>query len=168
MRLPQYYRRPNWQRFFAGLAIGTLIGWFFFLYQFGSIHQLLTTEIKKKQLTIEEQKETIDILRSNEKKLNEENEQKLTIQQMEVTFLNAKKHHVNELALYELKQQLLKEIKYLEGKNIATIAATKEMLIRTIENKVFTIDERRFQLKTKQLYLYTTLEIYIEIMPYSP
>lgn len=168
MRFPQYYRRPNWQRFFAGLTIGTLIGWFFFLYQFGAIHQHLTTEMKKKQLTIEEQAETIDILRSNEKKLNEENELKLTIQHIQVSFLNAKKHHINELSLYELKQQLLKEIKHLEGKNIATIAATKEMLIKTIENKVFTLDERHFQLKTKQLYLYTTLEIYVEIIPYAP
>lgn len=168
MRFPPHYRRPNWQRFFAGLAIGILIGWFFFLYQFGSIHQHLTAEIIKKQLMIEEQAETIDILRSNEKKLNEENEQKLTIQQVQVSFLNAKKHYLNELALYELKQQLLKEIKYLEGKNIATIASTKEMLIKTIENKVFTIDERRFQLKTKQLYLYTTFEIYVEIIAYAP
>lgn len=168
MRFPPHYRRPHWQRFFAGFAIGTLIGWFFFLFQFGSIHQHLTAEIIKKQLTIEEQVEIIEILRSNEKKLNEENEQKLTIQQIQVSFFNARKHHLNELALYELKQQLLKEIKYLEGKNIATIAATKEMLIKTIENKVFTIDERRFQLKTKQLYLYTTLEVSLEIIAYDP
>ncbi|HAQ08205.1 MAG TPA: sporulation protein, partial [Bacillus bacterium] len=31
MRIPPYYRRPEWQRFFSGMAVGALLSWVLFL-----------------------------------------------------------------------------------------------------------------------------------------
>ena len=35
MRIPPYYRKPAWQRFFSGMAVGAFISWFLFLYMNG-------------------------------------------------------------------------------------------------------------------------------------
>ncbi|WP_209122084.1 sporulation membrane protein YtrI [Alkalihalobacillus sp. BA299] len=163
MRVPPYYKRPGWQRFFAGIMMGIIIGWVFFVYEFGTINERLVSEIKKQQITINSLKDNLETLRSDQKKMNEENEKKLTIQDIEMYFTNERKLKLNELTLYELKQTALKELNDLKGKDIATIAATKHLMIKTIENKVFQIGETRYKLNTKQIYLYTTLELYMEI-----
>ncbi|WP_096202700.1 sporulation membrane protein YtrI [Bacillus sp. FJAT-45350] len=163
MRIPEYYKRPGWQRFFAGVIIGMLIGWGFFIYNFGTIHERLVIEIKKQQLTIDDQKKTIKILRSDQEKLNEENQKKLTIQDIEIQFTNEEKLKLNELTLYELKQNALSELEFLKGKDIETVSRTKDLMIRTIENKMFTIGESRFQLKTVYVSLYTTIELHMKI-----
>ena len=163
MRIPPYYKRPGWQRFFAGVIIGMIIGWTFFIYNFGMVHEKLVTEIKKQQSTIEAQMKTIDVLRSDQKKLNEENEKRLTIQDIEIYFTNERNMKITELTVYELKQQALGELEFIKNKDIATIAKTRDLMIKTIENKVFLVEDNKFQLKLAELYLYTTLELYMKI-----
>ncbi|OLO40262.1 hypothetical protein BTR23_07155 [Alkalihalophilus pseudofirmus] len=163
MRVPPYYKRPGWQRFFAGIIIGMIIGWVFFVYEFGTINETLVSEIKKQQITIDSLKQDIETLRSVEKKLNEENEKKLTIQELEMYFTNEKQVKLSELTLYELKQKGLNELRFLKGKDIATVSATEELMIRTIENTVFEIGDNRYKLKVEQVHLYTTLVLHMKI-----
>lgn len=163
MRIPEHYKRPGWQRFFAGFFLGTLVGWTFFVYHFGNVHEDLIIEIKKHELTIQNQKDTIETLRSEERRLNEENQKKLTIQDIKIYFTNEQRLKLSELTTYELKQLALNELKFLEGQEIGTVASTKELMLRTIENKVFQINENRYQLKAEEVYLYTTLELYLSI-----
>ncbi|WP_216828920.1 sporulation membrane protein YtrI [Alkalihalobacterium elongatum] len=163
MRVPPYYKRPGWQRFFAGVMIGIIIGWVFFVYEFGTINETLVSEIKKQQITIDSLKKDIETLRSVEKKLNEENEKRLTIQELEMYFTNEKQVKLSELTLYELKQKGLNELRFLKGKDIATVASTNELMIRTIENTEFQIGDSRYKLKVEQVYLYTTLKLYMKI-----
>ncbi|MDV2888249.1 sporulation protein, partial [Alkalihalophilus pseudofirmus] len=49
MRIPPYYRRPSWQRFFAGMAIGGAISWCIFLYIFGVWQEENAKLIRKQQ-----------------------------------------------------------------------------------------------------------------------
>ncbi|MFV8827557.1 sporulation membrane protein YtrI [Alkalihalobacterium sp. APHAB7] len=163
MRVPPYYKRPGWQRFFAGVVIGMIIGWAFFVYEFGTINETLVSEIKKQQITIENLNKDLETLRSVEKKLNEENEKRLTIQELEMYFTNEKQVKLSELTLYELKQKGLNELRFLKGKDIATVASTNELMIKTIENTEFQIGDGRYKLKVEQVYLYTTLKLYMKI-----
>ncbi|SDH32801.1 hypothetical protein SAMN05192534_10453 [Alteribacillus persepolensis] len=163
MRIPPYYRRPGWQRFFAGVAIGSLGGWAFFLFQFGALHEELVIEINKQRIQIEDQQEQIEILRSEEKKLNEENEKKLTIQETAVHFTNENKLRLNELALYELKQQVEDEVKFLQNKNIESAVEGKELIKNAIENKTYQVGDNEYKLHMQEMYIYTTLEIYLRI-----
>ncbi|WP_240374620.1 sporulation membrane protein YtrI [Bacillus piscicola] len=164
MRIPPYYRRPGWQRFFAGLVIGSLIGWAFFLFQFGAVHEELVVQINKQRLQIEHQKEQIEVLRSEEKKRNEENEKKLTIQEVKISFTNEKKSRLNELALYELKQQAEEEVQFLKNKNIESVVEGKELIKKAIENKAYKINDNNWKLKIEEMYIYTNLELHIKII----
>ncbi|WP_017726597.1 sporulation membrane protein YtrI [Halalkalibacterium ligniniphilum] len=167
MRVPPYYRRPGWQRFFAGVIIGAICGWVFFLYNFGTIHEELVIRISKQQIELKNQRDTIEELRSEQQQKNEENQRRLTLQRIEVTFTNERKLRLNQLTLYELNQQAINELKFLEQKNIETVASMKDLMVSTIENKVFQINEHRYQLDVQEVYLFTTLQLYVEIIPSS-
>lgn len=82
---------------------------------------------------------------------------------MKVSFINDRKLKLNELTIYELKQQAQNELSFLEGKDIATVAETRDLMIKTIENKVFSIGETNYRLKTEQIYLFTTIELVMKI-----
>ncbi|SFM16911.1 sporulation membrane protein YtrI [Salibacterium qingdaonense] len=165
MRIPPYYRRPGWQRFFAGAVIGGLGGWAFFLFQFGAVHEELVIEINKQRLQIEEQEEQIEVLRSEERRRNQENEQKLTIQDIELLFTNEKTMELNELALYELKQQAENEVKFLNGKNIESVVEGKELIKKAVENKLYETGDNEFRLSIREMHIYTTLELHLKILP---
>ncbi|MFB5663590.1 sporulation membrane protein YtrI [Alteribacillus sp. HJP-4] len=163
MRIPPYYRKPGWQRFFAGVAIGTLAGWAFFIFQFGAIHEELVVDLNKQRLLIAEQHEQIDLLREAEQAKNQENERKLTIQDVSITFTNEKSSKLNELALYELKQEAESEMHLLKNKNIESAVEGKELIKRTIENKTYTSGDKQYKLKIEEMYIYTMLELYVRI-----
>jgi hypothetical protein len=163
MRVPPYYKRPGWQRFFAGVIIGMVIGWFFFIYEFGIVQEKLVTEIKKHESTIEDQEKDIEILRSDQDELNKENQKKLTVQEVKVYFKNDKDLKLSELSIHELRSKVENELKPVKNKNIETVANTKELLFQTIENTTYDVNDKRYQVTVKELYLFTTLEIFVEI-----
>lgn len=163
MRVPPHYKQAGWQRFFAGIIIGMLIGWFFFIYEFGNVQEKLVTEIKKQESTIKEQKESIEILRSDQDALNKENLKKLTIQEVKVYFKNDKDLKLSELSTHELRSAIENELKAVKNKNIETVANAKELLFQTIENTIFIVNEKKYQVTIKELYLFTKLELFVEI-----
>ncbi|OIJ12590.1 hypothetical protein BKP37_13270 [Anaerobacillus alkalilacustris] len=163
MRIPPYYKKTGWQRFFSGIIIGILIGWFFFIYEFGAVQEKLVTEIKKQESTINAQKETIEILRSDQDELNKENLKKLTIQEVKVYFINDKDLKLSELSVHEFRLQIENELKAVKNKNIELVANTKELLIQAIENRDFIINEKRYRVTIKGWSIYTTLELFVEI-----
>ncbi|OIJ18583.1 hypothetical protein BKP45_11800 [Anaerobacillus alkalidiazotrophicus] len=163
MRIPPYYKKTGWQRFFAGIIIGILIGWFFFIYEFGAVQEKLVTEIKKQESTINAQVETIEILRSDQDELNKENLKKLTIQEVKVYFINDKDLKLSELSIHEFRLQIENELKAVKNKNIESVANTKELLIQAIENRDFNINEKSYRVTIKGWSIYTTLELFVEI-----
>jgi hypothetical protein len=165
MRIPPYYKRPGWQRFFAGIIIGVLIGWVFFLYQYGLIYEGLMVKLSEQEVTIENQTKTIEELRSQQREDNEENIRKLTVQKIEIHFTNTQKLRLNQLTLFELQQQALEELSFLDQKNIASVSDTEGLMIRTLENKLFEAGDHRLQLEVERVHLYTTLKIYAKIIP---
>lgn len=163
MRIPTYYKRSGWQRFFAGMIIGIIFGWFFFLYEFGTVQEKLVTEIKKQESTIKDQKQSIEILRSDQDEVNKKNLKKLTVQELKVYFKNDKDLKLSELSIHELRSAIENELKSVKSKNIETIANSKELLFHTLENKTFVINDKRYHVTVKELYLFTTLEIFFVI-----
>jgi hypothetical protein len=163
MRIPPYYRQAGWQRFFSGVIIGMIIGWFFFIYQFGSIQEKLVTEIKMQQAMIKDQKRDIEVLRSDKDELNKENQKKLTVQEVKVYFKNDKELKLSELSIYELRSQIENELTPVKNKNIEAVANARELLYQTVQNKTYTVNEKRYHVIVKELHLYTTLEIFVEI-----
>jgi len=163
MRVPPYHQKPGWQRFFAGVVIGALISWFVFLFQFGILQDKQIQKISEQELEIADLKKSKEILIEDAKKLNEENKSKLKIQDFEIVFANRKKVELSSLDLHHMKTAVLEDLNSLIGQDIQSLSKNKELLFRTIENRLYEMDDKTYKLKIHTVFVDTTLEISLNI-----
>ncbi|WP_456278018.1 sporulation membrane protein YtrI [Bacillus sp. AK128] len=160
MRIPPYYEKGSWQRFFAGGVIGGLISWVIFAYMFGTYQDTQILWISKQAEEIKDLKEDIKIWQEDYQKLNEENQKGLTLQEINVSLTNGDKFKLDNFRTYELETLAKQEINHLIAKEITTIYDSKELIQKAIENRVFTIGEKQYRLEVRGVYvLYSKLEI---------
>ncbi|QCJ43720.1 sporulation protein [Bacillus sp. S3] len=163
MRIPPLYRRPSWQRFFSGMAIGGAISWCIFLYIYG-VWQEKNSELIRKQ-----QEEIVDL--TNEKKiwqdeykdLNKQNIEKLTVQKITVKITNYEKYKLDLLSVQETENAVNDDISMILAKDLDTVYKSKDLLKKTIENKLIKIYDKRYKLKVKEMVIYTNVTIQLEI-----
>ncbi|WP_010678406.1 sporulation membrane protein YtrI [Bacillus timonensis] len=163
MRVPPYHQKPGWQRFFAGVVVGALISWFVFLFQFGVLQDKQIQLIAKQESKISELEKSKDILIDDVKRLNEENKSKLKIQDFNVVFANRKKFDLSSLNLHIMKTAVIEDLNDLIGKDIQSVSKNKELLFRTIENREYELDDKKYKLKIHTVFFDTTLDISLNI-----
>jgi hypothetical protein len=164
MRIPPYYEKGSWQRFLAGGVIGGIISWIIFAYMFGVYQDIQIKHITKQADEIRNLKADIEIWKEDYKKLNEENKKGITIQEIKVKLINADKYRFDSLRQLDLESKARNDISHLIAKEISTIYDDKELIIRAIENRSFTIDDKHYQLEVRSIFLlYTNLEIQVEM-----
>ncbi len=163
MRVAPYHQKPGWQRFFAGIVIGALISWFVFLFQFGVLQDKQIQKISEQENDIIDLKKSNDILIDDAKKLNEENKNKLKIQDFDIVFANRKNVNLSSLDLHILKNSVTEVLNSLIGQDIQTLSKNKELLFRAIENRDFELDDKKYKLKIHTVFVDTTLEISLNI-----
>lgn len=163
MRIPPRYHDKSWQRFFAGFFLGLIIGWVFFLYHFGNVHEKLVMEIHKQKITIESQEETIGNLKENQDEHSEELKKQITVQDIVVTFFNEKDVKLSELTLHELRSSVENDLDAIRTKNIEEVANSEELLIKAVENRRYVIGDKRYRLTVNRLVIYTTLKLNLQI-----
>ncbi|KAA0549128.1 sporulation protein [Bacillus sp. BGMRC 2118] len=164
MRIPPYYEKGSWQRFFAGCVFGAIFSWIAFAYMFGVYQDTQIKHISKQAQEIKNLREDITIWQEDYKKLNEENQKGLTLQEVKVNLLNAERYKFDGLRELTLESEARKDISHLIAKEISTIYESRELIRKTIENKTFTIDEKDYQLEVRGIYLlYTELEVQVSM-----
>lgn len=164
MRIPPLYRHPVWQRFFAGAAVGGCISWLIFLFMFGAIQQKNSTLIEKQALQIKELKGYIQIWQEDYQELNKRNEEMLTIQELDVKILNFERYDINDRqSIYEVEESVKEDLKSLIAKDLTTVYKNREIIKKTIENKIVNINGKQYRLVVKELFFYTTISLVLEI-----
>jgi hypothetical protein len=163
MRIPPLYRKPGWQRFFAGTAVGGAVSWCIFLYIYG-VWQEKNTELIRKQ-----QEEIVDI--NNEKKIwqeeykqmNKRNIEQLTVQKVNIKIMNSEKYKLDSLSVLETENSVRDDISIMLAKDLETVYKSKDLLKKIIENKQVKINDKRYNLKVKEMVIYTNLTIQLDI-----
>ncbi|MGM7702316.1 sporulation membrane protein YtrI [Pseudalkalibacillus sp. Hm43] len=163
MRIPPLHRRKGYQRFFAGIIIGTLIGWFFFLLSFGGLQNHYIMEIKKRDQRYEDLNNKFQHYREDYDEKNKEIEKNLKVQEIDVTFLNREKVKIKGLMFHELERSVKSELHDLLTDDIESVSKHSDLVIKTLENKTFLIENEKFQVKVYQMHLYTTLRLYLNV-----
>ncbi len=163
MRIPPYYKKPGWQRFFAGVFMGALISWFVFLYMYGVLQEKQIQLLEEQIATIDDLKDQKKLLLEDYEKLNEQNKNKLKIQEIEIEFLDTRKIELAGLTIHQLKSAVKKDLNHLIAKDIETVSRNKELLRQTIENKAYEIDDKNYRLQVYTIYFDTTMEILLKI-----
>jgi hypothetical protein len=163
MRIPPYYHKPTWQHFFAGIAIGGVISWGIFLYIYGVWQEDQAKKIQKQKETIEELKGDIQIWQEEFKALNKKNIEQMTVQEIKIKLDNAEKFNLDPLSVYQLENKVKDDIRMVIAKDLDTVYKSRELLRRAIENNVVKINDKRYRLEIKEMFIYTTLSITVEM-----
>lgn len=164
MRIPPHYRQPVWQRFLAGVAIGGMISWFIFLFIFGEWQERYSKEIKDHEDKIAELNKEKEIWQEEFKALNKKNRELLTIQEIKVKIGNGNKYKLDLYSIFEIEDQIKEDLLNMKAKDIDTVYKSRELIERIIENKTIKVNEKRYKVEVKQMVIYTTLFIQLEIM----
>ncbi|WP_045523603.1 sporulation membrane protein YtrI [Neobacillus niacini] len=163
MRIPPYYRRPSWQRFFAGMAIGGAISWCIFIYIFGVWQEKHTALIDKQSEEIVDLREEKKIWQEEYKEINKRTIEQLTIQKINVKITNWEKYKLDLLSVSEIEDSVKDDISMMIAKDIDTVYKSKELIKKIIQNKPVKINDKRYKLQVKELVIFTTLSIQLEI-----
>lgn len=161
MRIPRYYRKPGWQRFFAGLFLGVLGGWMLFFQMYGYAHEQQVEKIEELRAKIEELKQENEQLVKDHKEKNRQLERQLTIQNIEIKW--QKPPRLTDSEQQELKNAIKEQLSPLINTDINSVSESRS-LIYLIENKDYVIDREHYEVEIKELViLSSTLEIIIAV-----
>lgn len=165
MRVPPLYARKGWQRFLAGLSVGVIFGWLFFLMLFGIMYEKQITTLKEQKIEISDLKmQNQTLLDDKENSNNIEIEKTLLVKNIEVTFEKDKELPLNSLTRHELKKEIQSELNDLLNKDLGAISRTRSFIISALENKTLLIDDVKYGFEVKQFILWTTVEVELAIM----
>jgi hypothetical protein len=163
MRIPPLYRRPAWQRFFAGMAVGGAISWCIFLYIYGVWQEENTELIRKQAQDIIDLNEEKKIWQDEYKEINKRKIEQLTVQKINIRITNSEKYKLDSLSVLETEDAVKDDISLMIAKDIETVYKSKDLLKKIIENKPIKINDKRYKLKVKEMVFYTNLSIQLEI-----
>lgn len=163
MRIPPYYRRPSWQRFFAGMAIGGAISWCIFIYIFGVWQEKHTALIDKQSEKIIDLENEKKIWQEEYKEINKRTIEQLTIQKINVKIINGEKYKLDMLSVSETEDSVKDDVSMMLAKDIDTVYKSKELIKKIIQNKPVKINDKRYKLKIREMVIFTTLSIQLEI-----
>jgi hypothetical protein len=163
MRIPPFYRRPSWQRFFAGMAVGGAVSWCIFLYIFGDLQEKHSALIQTQKQEIVDLKAEKQIWQEEYKEMNKRNIEQLTIQKINVKITNWEKFHLDTLSVLETEDSVRDDISMMIAKDTDTVFKSRELLKKIIQNKTVKINDKRYKLDVKEMYFFTTLTIHLEI-----
>ncbi|WP_377888188.1 sporulation membrane protein YtrI [Alkalihalobacillus sp. R86527] len=164
MRVPQVYSRKGWQKFLAGLSVGVIFGWLFFLMLFGIMYEKQITTIKEQKIKISDLKtQNRTLLDDQENYDNEDIEKTLLIKGIVVTFDKEQDLSLNSLTKHELKKAVQDELNDLLNKDLGSVAHTRSFIIKSLENKTLMINDIEYGFEVKQMIVYTTVEVVLSI-----
>ncbi|MGQ4666007.1 sporulation membrane protein YtrI [Metabacillus halosaccharovorans] len=163
MRIPPHYQQPTWQRFFAGAAIGAIISWGVFLFIYGVNQEKHSTIINEQKQKIQELQNDKKIYQEEYTKLNKEAQKKLTIQEIKIHLTNGDRYLFKDFRIKNIENSIKEDLSDLITKDIESVSSSQLLIERTIENRIFEFDGKKYKLELTKLLLHTTLYIEVEI-----
>ncbi|WP_066194746.1 MULTISPECIES: sporulation membrane protein YtrI [Gracilibacillus] len=165
MHIPPYYKRPAWQRFLAGVALGSIIGYFIFLYMFGSLQQQWIEEKIALRTRYQDLYQNYTTLVQNHQKLDQQTKEGVQITEIEIEFLNLEQLDLanDRLMRHQLEEAIREEAGQAIGKKVEDMTESIDFLIATVENKTIRIDDFRFQATVSRMVVSETLYLSIEL-----
>ncbi|WP_047985081.1 sporulation membrane protein YtrI [Ornithinibacillus californiensis] len=161
MHVPQYHKKPGWQRFLVGIFFGALISYWVVLFMYGDMYESLLKEYSKVENKLHDAEKRISVLEEDNEDLNKKSNQKITIEEIDLEILNAKDLKIDILLQDQLERLVKEELEDIIGIDIQTIAASDSLIVSSIENKNFKVDDFTYSFEIKRLVIATTVKIVV-------
>lgn len=162
MHIPPFYKQSTWQRFFAGVVIGGIIAYGVLLYMYGSMYEEMLAQNRAFQSEINDLQNQNEALIQDKEELNEETEQVLKIGTVDVTIENGEELGLDRLLIHDLEEMVKHEVDHIIGQDLSVIGQSDLLLVSTIQNKEYKIDDFHFELEVKLLTIWETVRITVE------
>ncbi|WP_182201075.1 sporulation membrane protein YtrI [Paraliobacillus salinarum] len=165
MHIPPYYKRESWQRFLAGTFVGAMIAFFIFVYMYGQLYEGWIEENLELRAQLQEIKSNYQALEENNKQLDQRYQKRSTVSSIEIKITNQNQLDLDNLIIREFEETIKQEINEAIGKEVDDLSKNFSFLIRTLENKVYSIHNFSYQADVQHLFIKETLEVHIKLHP---
>ncbi len=122
-----------------------------------------TKENRDQEEQIEKLIKEKEIWQEDFKALNKQNEELLTVQEISVKIVNSERYKLDSLSVFEVEQDVKDDIDMMMAKDLDTVFKSRDLVKRAIENKIVRINQKRYRLEVKTLFVYTKVSIQLEI-----
>lgn len=163
MRIPPYYHDPGWQRFFAGVVLGAIIGFAVFVFLNGVAQERQLQIIAQQKVQIEHLEEARRILTEKEDMQNQELQKKLTVQSISIKIDKNPKVLLDGIKELDIKETILESLRPLIGNDIESVSSNRELIFNAINNKSFPIEDKVYYVKVKSVTIYSDLQIHVVV-----
>jgi hypothetical protein len=165
MRIPTWQIWKRWRRFFTGMAVGGIISWGIFVFIFGVWQEEQTKLIQKQEEAIKDYKSDKLIWQAEFQALNKKNQEKMTIQDIKVKMIlkSVEKYKLDLFSVFQVEESVKEDLNIMVAKDLETVYKSRDLLKKVIENKVVKINGKRYRLEVKEVYIYTTLNVQLDI-----
>ncbi|WP_188206412.1 sporulation membrane protein YtrI [Alkalibacillus aidingensis] len=159
MHIPPFYKKTTWQAFYIGILTGVVIGYLFFLYVYGQHTERWIEENLTLRNELNQVQQENELLKQDKDDLNKANEQRLTVQDIEIEWENADDLDLDRFTMHELNERVQDELQTVMGRNIESISEQRDFLIRSVENKVYNVRDIDYELEVHHITISPTLII---------
>lgn len=159
MHIPPYYKLPSWQRFIIGIVTGGVISYAIFIFMYGSMYEKLYEANLELQSKVSELQSHNDSLLQDKEDLDEKTKQQSLVERIEISIINQEELRLDRLIIHQLDHMIKEEINHVIGKDIQTISDSDLLLISTIENKEFSIDDFTYFFEVRRLIISDTVKL---------
>jgi len=159
MHVPPYHKQTGWQRFFVGAFFGGLIAYAIFMYMFGQMQERLLEENFSLRTEAGELRKQNEALLSDSQDSDEKTKESVLIEKIKITFSNEEQLRLGQFITWQLEKLVKEEIDQIIGEPIESLAANDELLISTIENETYKIDDFSYKPVVEKLTISKTVRI---------
>ncbi|GAA0484165.1 hypothetical protein GCM10008986_06720 [Salinibacillus aidingensis] len=163
MHIPPYYKRRGFQYFFAGVITGTVIAYLLFLFFYGEYTEMRIEENIRLRDQIAELEQDLENITEDKENLSKQNEQNLTIQEIQVELENAEKLKLDRFIQHELKENIKDEMSSLKGRNIETMQENLSLIESSVENKTYHISDFSYSATITRLIISKTVYVKVKL-----
>lgn len=151
MHIPPFYKRKSWQYLFIGALFGGIISYFVIIFMYGKMYETLVEKNIELEVKLSELEARNEALLEDNKDLDEKSNEKITVESIDVEFINARELRLDRLITHQFEEMVTEEINHIVGQDLEVVSASDELLISTIENKAFTIDDFTYYFEVVKL-----------------
>jgi hypothetical protein len=160
MRYPNLVNYTKWIRFFILVFLGMIIGSLTFMVSFGEEIDRLHLQIN--QLKYENETYQTELKELTEAQKKAKQRQKMTIEDVDVVFLEPKPNPITET---ELIKWVKRETKFLEGKSVESVNDLHLAVQQLFKNRTVKIGNQTIRIELKMLTIYKTMHLYLTAKP---
>jgi hypothetical protein len=85
------------------------------------------------------------------------------VQKISVEITNWEKYDLDSFSAFEVEDKVKEDIGMMIAKDLDTVYKSKDLIKKIIENKTIRINNKRYRLEVKEMVIYTTLSVQLEI-----